>query len=63
MTTIELACRGLPYLLGEGLSKDGHQVLQGSFGVELAGVLRRAALLRRLPGERETVVRMEMVGW
>lgn len=36
------------YLLGECLGEDGHQVLQGSFGVELAGVLRWPALLRCL---------------
>lgn len=38
------------YLLGEGLGQDGHQVLQRPLGVELAGVLRGATLLRSLVG-------------
>lgn len=46
---------GLPmvarsYLLGEGLGQDGHQVLQRSLGVEFAGVLWGATLLRGLAG-------------
>ena len=44
---------GLPYLLGQGLGEDGHQVLQRPFGVELACVLRGAPLFRRLGGERK----------
>lgn len=42
----------MSYLFGEGLGQDGHQVLQGSFGVELTGVLRRASLLRGLTSNK-----------
>lgn len=47
------------YLLGECLGEDGHQVLQGSFGIELAGVLRGPALLRCLGRERERCTKLK----
>ena len=43
---------GLTHLFGQGLVQDGDQVLQGSFGVELAGVLWRTSLLRGLVQDR-----------